>query len=381
MQNTGYGLIRPESPPFVPSSVYTFPDLEAIRAYYAGSAPGYLYRRNGNPNTDQLEEALCQLTGAAAAVFAASGMAAIAQACFSLLKPGDHLVATRHLYGGTYALFEQVLRPWGISVDYVDMDDGDSLAAALRPNTALLYVETIANPLLQVADLEAIGRFAAAHSLRWMVDNTFASPYLARPHTFGADVVVESLTKFLGGHSDVMGGVCYGSADVMTPIRTLTVTVGGVLSAFDAWMTQRSLQTFHLRMPQHCRNALALAEFLRGHPAVEQVFYPGLPDSPWHAIARRVLFDGFGAMVSIHLRGGEEAVNRLLRACRHVALAPSLGGTRTTVSHPALTSHRAFSPAERAQLDIRDGTVRISVGTEPFEVILEDLRHALDEAR
>lgn len=385
--------VTPETTPIFPSSVYTFRDLDAVRAYYdAGQAPdmadvqafmgdqsatAYLYRRNGHPNERPVEMQLADLEQAEDAALFSSGMGAISQACLALLKPGDHLIATRHLYGGTYAFFENILRPWGVNITYIDLDDMSALTGALHANTRMLYAETIANPLLQVLDLTAIGDFAKANGCLLLVDNTFATPLLVQPLTHGATLSIHSLTKYLNGHSDVIGGAVAGDAQTVAAVRKFAVTLGGTLGPFDAWLTERGLQTFHLRYPAQCANALQVARMLSEQPNVRRVFYPGLPSHPSHAIARGLLQHGFGAIVSFELSGGYNAANRFVGALEHIHFAPSLGGVHTTVSHPGLTSHRAYSSEERKQLGIEDGLIRLSVGCEPAAAIEADLRRAL----
>lgn len=371
--------IRPETTPLYATSVYTFPSLADVAAYYEHNFDGaYVYRRNGHPNEAPVEEWLCQLEGGEAAALCSSGMAAISQACMAFLKPGDHVLATRHFYGGSYALFEQILRPWGIDIDYADLDSVEALADSVKPNTRLIFVETIANPLLQVTDLAMVGAFAKERAINWFVDNTFATPLLAKPLAYGATLSIHSLTKYLNGHSDVIGGVVVGSAEAVARVRKFSVTFGGTLGPFDAWQTERGLQTFHLRFPAQCHNALRLAERLANHPAVANVYYPGLPNHASHQAAKRILEGGFGAMVTISLKGGYDAADTVVRACRLIQFAPSLGGVHTTLSHPGLTSHRAYSETERAALGITDGMLRISIGAETYERIEEDFLNALN---
>lgn len=372
------GLIRPETSPLYTSSVYTFSSLDAVEQYYADASSGqFLYRRNGHPNERPVAEWLSGLENTEDAALFSSGMAAIAQACFAHLKTGDHLIATPYLYGGTFAFFEQVLRPWGVEITYVDLNDVAMLEKARKNNTALIYAESIANPLLQVADLELIGRFANDHHLKLFVDNTFATPLLLRPADYGATLSIHSLTKYLNGHSDVIGGAVCGSREAVEKARRFSVTFGGTLAPFDAWMTERGLQTLHLRFPVQCQNARTIADFLSTSPFVNSVYYPGLANHPTHEIAKKVLQTGYGAMVTFEVPGGREGANQFVKRLNHIAFAPSLGGVTTTVSHPALTSHRAFSEAERLALGITEGQIRLSVGAEPISLLLDELKQAL----
>ncbi|QSO53890.1 aminotransferase class I/II-fold pyridoxal phosphate-dependent enzyme [Alicyclobacillus curvatus] len=372
--------VRPETTPLYTASVYTFPTLDDVRSYYADSSSTYLYRRNGNPNTRQVENMIASLEGTEAAVLAASGMAAIAQGCFALLQPGDSVLATEVLYGGTYAFFEQVLRPWGVDIKYVDVNDISALSEAMTSSVRMIYAETIANPLLQVTNLDTLGQFTAENHLYLVVDNTFATPALTQPTSYGSTLVVHSLTKYLNGHSDVIGGVACGSKAIIDRVRRFSETFGGVLSPYDAWMTERGLQTFEIRVKQQFDNAYQVAAALLEHKAIQKVYYPGLETHETHAVAKHILKGGFGAMVSFDLVGGEPAANAFVRACGSIPFAPSLGGVKTTISHPALTSHRAFSPEERLRLGITDGVIRLSVGIEPFERIWQDISQGLEAA-
>lgn len=372
------GSIHPETSPIFPSSVYTFDDLDAIRAYYDDDQPDqYLYRRNGHPNEGPVEDYVAALEGTQAAVLCSSGMAAIAQTCMALLHPGDHVIATEHLYGGTYAFFEQTLRAWGVEISYVDLSDALTLRKSVRTETRMVYAETIANPLLQVCPLPEVGAFTRRHGLHLVVDNTFATPLLVRPLEYGATVSIHSLTKYLNGHSDVIGGAVTGDRETIDSIRRFSVTFGGTLSPFDAWLTERGLQTLELRFSKQCETAHFLAGILSDQPAVRTVYYPGLTDHPSHAIANHVFRGGYGAMVSFDLYGGYDAANQFVRNLSTIHLAPSLGGMQTTLSHPALTSHRAYTQETRERLGITDGLLRLSVGCEDREMLKSELAQAL----
>jgi cystathionine beta-lyase/cystathionine gamma-synthase len=378
-QRPNQQIIQPETTPLYPSSVYTFDNLGAVNDYYAATDTNqFLYRRNGHPNQRPVEAKLAQLEGGQAATLCASGMAAIAQSCFAHLKPGDQVICTSNLYGGTYSFFENVLRPWGVDVVYADVNDTDALSKRVSSATKVIYAESVANPLLQVTDVPSLGAFAKSRAVKLFIDNTFATPMLMKPLQYGATLSIHSLTKYLNGHSDVLGGVVVGASEDVQPVQQFAVTFGGTLSPFDAWMTERGLHTLHLRFPAQCTNAFRLAEWLEEHPAVKTVWYPGLMSHPSHELAARVLTDGFGGMLSFEVPGGMVGADALVRQLKHIRFAPSLGGVHTTLSHPGLTSHRSYSPAERAQMGIRDGVVRLSVGCEPFDVIVDDLRQALE---
>ena len=374
MDRHRYRALRPEKTPLFTTSVYTFPSLGAVEDYYGGNEAGqYLYRRNGHPNGAVLEAALANLERTEAAFLCSSGMAAIAQACFAHLRPGDHVIATSWLYGGTYAFFEEILRPFGIAVDYAPLDNEAELERLWTPATRLIYTESIANPLLQVADIPHLAKFAASRTAMLFVDNTFATPQLVRPCVLGATLSIHSLTKFLNGHSDVIAGAVTGNHDVVEKVRRFGVTFGGTLAPFDAWMTERGLETFGVRYPVQCKNAVEVSRFLESHPLVKRVYYPGLPSHPSHSLAKQVLTGGFGAMLSFELEGGYREADELVRKLAMIEFAPSLGGTRTTLSHPASTSHRAYTPEQREQLGVTDGLLRMSVGVEPSEELLADL--------
>jgi cystathionine gamma-lyase len=350
---------------------------------YVQSSPGvhqgFDYARTRNPTRDALQAALANLEAGAAAFAFASGMAATAT-LLELLDAGSHIIAMHDLYGGSYRLLENVRRrSAGHQVSFVDLSDSAALAAALRPNTRLLWVETPTNPLLKLVDLAAVARSAQQHGLIAVCDNTFATPYIQRPLEHGFDIVVHSTTKYLNGHSDAVGGaaVVRAGSDLAERIAYLQNAVGGVPSPFDAFLTLRGIKTLALRMERHCANALAVARFLEQHPAVEQVRYPGLASHPQHALARRQMSGGFGGIVTAVLRGGLEASRRALERCRLFALAESLGGVESLIEHPALMTHASLPPQVRASLGISDGLIRLSVGVEDVEDLIADLRQAL----
>lgn len=374
--------IRPETTPLYTASVYTFPNLDSVQAYYQqpDGAGQYLYRRNGHPNEGPVERRIADMEHAESATLCASGMAAISQTLFALLKPGDHMLATAQFYGGAYALFEQILKPWGVEVSYCNLNDLSAVNEAIQPNTALIYAESISNPLVEVADLRHIADVSQARGIHLVVDNTFATPHLCRPLNHGATLSIHSLTKYLNGHSDVIGGAVAGSHDLITRIRRFAVTFGGTLDPFDAWMTERGLETFHLRFPRQCENAVDVAQFLADHPVVTKVYYPGLSSHPTHELASQVLSGGFGAMLSFEVDGGYDAANAVVAALKSIPFAPSLGGVKTTISHPELTSHRAFSGAQRLLMGVSGGLLRLSLGIEPVEQIKQDLAQALAAA-
>jgi len=380
----GYlGSDGPAAPqPLVPSlaqtAVFAFDSLEQLEAVWTGERPGYIYTRMGNPNLEELAQAVAALEGAEAGLVASSGTAAILACLLACLEPGDHLVATREAYGGTHTLLtEDLPHRFGIEVSLVEVEDLDGVAAACRENTRVLYVETLTNPLVRLAPLPELAALARQRGLTLVVDNTFATPYLLRPLEWGADVVVHSATKFLNGHGDVILGAAAGKRPVMERARSLVVRYGLNADPFAAWLTLRGLKTLGLRLRQAVRNAQELAQFLSAHPAVQAVYYPGLSGSPYQERARRMLPRGAGAVLSFTLAGGGEAAARFVRGLRLVRFAPSLGDLTTTISHPGLTSHRGLSAAQQRALGIDPGLIRVSVGIEDPQDLLADFSRAL----
>jgi cystathionine gamma-lyase len=350
---------------------------------YVQSSPGvhqgYDYSRTRNPTRDALQAALANLEGGTAAFAFASGMAATAT-LLELLDAGSHIVAMHDLYGGSYRLLENVRRrSAGHSVSFVDLSAASALAAAIRPETRLVWVETPTNPLLKLVDLTAVARIAHDHGLLAVCDNTFATPYIQRPLEHGFDIVVHSTTKYLNGHSDAVGGaaVVREGSDLTERIAYLQNAVGGVPGPFDSFLTLRGVKTLALRMERHCANALAVAQFLEKHPQVEYVRYPGLASHPQHALARRQMKAGYGGIVTAVLRGGLEAARRALERCQLFGLAESLGGVESLIEHPGMMTHASLPAEVRASLGISDGLIRLSVGVEDVEDLIAELRQAL----
>ncbi|HEU4883503.1 MAG TPA: PLP-dependent aspartate aminotransferase family protein [Longimicrobium sp.] len=334
------------------------------------------YTRYGNgPNHVVLEQRIASLEGAEDALVLSSGMAAMAMALISVLQAGDHVVATDAIYGGTRALLDRELSRMGIDTTYVDMFSGE-WTRALRPNTRVVLGETPSNPLLRVLDLAPIAEAAHAHGAVVIVDATFGSPVHFRALEHGADIVMHSATKYLGGHSDVTAGVLAGSAARIGEARKRTRVWGPVLDPHAAWLLERGIKTISVRMERHNRNGMEIARWAETRPEVARVFYPGLPSHPDHEVARRVL-DGFGGMVGIELAGGGPAADRFVRAIRLAKLAPSLGGVETLISEPRFTSHAAMTPEQRAANGIRDGFLRVSLGIEDAADLIADFDQAL----
>jgi len=350
---------------------------------YVQSSPGvhqgYDYSRSRNPTRDALQAAVANLEGGGAGFAFASGMAASAT-LLELLDAGSHIIAMHDLYGGSYRLLENVRkRSAGHSVSFVDLTDAAALETALRSNTRLVWVETPTNPLLKVVDLAAVAALAHKHRLISVCDNTFATPYLQRPLEHGFDVVVHSTTKYLNGHSDSIGGaaVVREGSELAERLGYLQNAVGGVSSPFDSFLTLRGIKTLALRMERHCANALAVAQFLEQHAAIERVYYPGLASHPQHALARRQMQGGYGGIVTAVLRGGLAAARRTLERCRLFALAESLGGVESLIEHPGIMTHASLPEGARRALGINDGLIRLSVGVEDVRDLIEELGRAL----
>lgn len=340
-----------------------------------GQHKGYEYSRTGNPTRTALETCLAALEEGERGLAFASGLAATA-AVFSTLKPGDEVAAAADLYGGTYRLLERVFRPWGLVARYTDDPSAAGFGKIMTPATRMVWIETPTNPLLQIVDIAAVAELAHRAGAILAVDNTFASPYLQQPLRLGADLVVHSTTKYLGGHSDVVGGAVIGRRDLLQPIAFYQNAAGGVPGPFDAWLTLRGIKTLAVRMERHSANARALAEWLTGQPRVARVYYPGLPNHPGHDIARKQMRD-FGGMISIVVKGGKDAALRVLTRTRLFSLAESLGGVESLIGHPATMTHASIPADQREARGVVDGLVRLSVGIEDLEDLRADLREAL----
>ena len=342
-----------------------------------GVHQGYEYSRSQNPTRMAFERCVADLEGGRQGYAFASGLAA-ASTVLDLLDSGSHVIAMDDLYGGTYRLFEGVRkRSAGLDFSFVDLNDMSAVKAAIKPNTRMIWAETPTNPMLKLVDLAKIGAFARKHGLILVVDNTFCSPMLQRPLEHGADLVLHSATKYLNGHSDMVGGIVVAgeNAELAEQMAFLQNSVGAVAGPFDSFLALRGLKTLHLRMRAHCESAMILAQWLDKHPAIERVIYPGLKSHPQHALAKRQM-DGFGGIISIEVKGGLRKARRMLERCKLFALAESLGGVESLIEHPAIMTHASVPPANRKRLGISDGLIRLSVGVED----LSDLRGELDVA-
>ena len=359
-------------PPLYQSAIFQFDDV--------GETKGFDYTRSGNPTRASLEETLADLDGGAGAVACATGMAAVSTVT-SLFDADAHLICAHDCYGGTERLFSHLADQGKMSVSYEDLSDREALANAVRPETEALWVETPSNPLLRIVDLEALAEFADAHDLLLIVDNTFLSPLLQRPIDYGADLVVYSTTKYLNGHSDVVGGAIIARTEALADELDFTANAHGTVSApFDSWLVLRGAKTLPVRLRQHETNARAIAHFLDDHPAVKRVCYPGLRDHPGHDIARRQQ-NGYGGMVSFFVDEAQADVKELLRSTEVFALAESLGGVESLIEHPATMSHASMAPEQREEAGITDGLIRLSVGIESTDDLRTDLDQALATAR
>ncbi len=345
-----------------------------------GVHKGFEYSRTRNPTRDALQDCLAALEGARHGLAFASGLAAT-DAVLHLLASGDHVLYSDDVYGGTFRIFDKVFRRHGLSFDAVDLSDPRNLERALRKETRLVWIETPTNPMLKVVDLVEVARIARAHGAKTVVDNTFATPFFQRPLALGIDVVVHSTTKYLNGHSDVVGGAALTSDDALHErLAFVQNAVGGVPGPLDSFLVLRGLKTLHVRMARHAENALALARFLEGHAQVERVTYPGLPSHPQHALAARQM-SGFGGMLTFVIRGGLPAATAFLKAVRIFACAESLGGVESLIEHPAIMTHASVPKAIREKLGIADGFIRISAGIENVADLQADLERGFEAAK
>ena len=367
--------------PIYQTSAFTFETAEQGGARFALEEDGYIYSRLGNPTNTLAEKKVALLEGAEACVSAASGIGAITSAIWVCVRQGDHIVSAKTLYGCTYAFLSHGISRYGVEVTFVDTSDPENVRKAIRPNTKLVYLETPANPNLDITDIQAVADIVHEHEdCRLMVDNTFSTPYITRPLEHGADIVVHSATKYLNGHGDVIAGFVAGKADYIKDVRLLGIKdlTGASLSPFDAFLISRGLKTLEIRMERHCSNAQAVAEFLEKHPAIDKVLYPGLPSFPQYELAKRQMKLP-GAMIAFEVKGGIEGGKKLLNSLEMLVISVSLGDAETLIQHPASMTHSPYTPEERKASNISEGLVRISVGLENPEDIIADLKEALDK--
>ena len=371
----------PVVPPIYQVSTFAFESAEHGAALFAGKEPGYIYSRMGNPTVKALEKSLATLEGGHRGLACGSGMAAIYTALTAFLKAGDHLICSEAVYGPTCTVVEQEFPRLGIQADVLDTSDLQAIQKAIRPETRVIYVETPGNPTLVISDLEAIAAIAHDHDALLIVDNTFMSPILQKPFHWGADIVVHSLTKFLNGHADVVGGaIIPKNEELYGTLRAKLNLLGGVLPPLESFLVHRGVKTLALRMERHCQNGQKVAEFLEAHPFVEWVAFPGLESHPQYAIGRKQM-TGPGGIISFGVRGGIEAGRKVMNAVDLCGLAVSLGGVETLIQHPASMTHASMGGEARERARITDGLVRLSVGIENADDIIQDLDQAFARAK
>jgi len=376
LEHSVYGEI---SVPIFQSSTFIFPSAEEGAARFAGQSPGYIYTRMNNPTVNALEENVATLENGFAGIATATGMAAITTVFLTFLEQKAHVVSTDCLYGSTRTLLENELPRFGVESTFVDSSNIENVRRAMRPNTRMIFIETPTNPTMKISDIRAAAEIARQHGALLVVDNTFASPYLQRPLELGADIVIHSLTKFINGHSDVIGGmIVTAKEETYKKTRKLLNALGGTMDPHQAWLILRGVRTMPLRLEKAQQTALQLAAFLHAHPKVTWVCYPGLPDHPQYEIAKKQM-DGFGSMLCFGVARGIEGGATLMNNVRLITLAVSLGGVESLIEHPASMTHTSIPRQEREQAGILDELVRLSVGCEDFEDLREDLEQALNK--
>ncbi|HBK89788.1 MAG: aminotransferase class I/II-fold pyridoxal phosphate-dependent enzyme [Cyclobacteriaceae bacterium] len=368
---------REHSVPLYMTSSFVFDDAEQARALFADEVPGNIYTRFSNPNNNELVQKLCNLEGTEDGIATASGMAAMYSSMAALLKSGDHVLASRSVFGSTHQILTVLFPRVGISHTYADLSESiEAWEKKIQPNTRMIFLETPSNPALDLMDLEAIGALARKHNLILNVDNCFATPYLQNPSRWGAHLITHSATKFMDGQGRVIGGAVLGTRDLMKEIRFFARHTGPSMSPFNAWILSKSLETLAVRMDRHCQNALEIAEYLEQHPAVAKVKYPFLPSHPQYALAKKQMKAG-GGVVTFEVKGGIDAGRKFLNQLQMISHSANLGDTRTIATHPASTTHSKLTDAERQAVGIMPGLIRISVGLENINDIRRDINNAL----
>jgi O-succinylhomoserine sulfhydrylase len=371
---------KEHSSPIYLSSSFTFDSAEAARATFAEELPGYIYSRYSNPNSSELIEKVCAAEGTENGIATASGMAAMFGSIASLLQQGDHILASRSLFGSTHQLLTRVFPKWGITSTYGDISDYLEWDKLIQPNTKMLFIETPSNPGLEIIDLEWAGKFAAAHNLILVVDNCFATPYLQQPAKWGAHIVTHSATKYIDGQGRVIGGLILGSNELIKEVQFFTRHTGPAISPFNAWILSKSMETLGVRMDRHCDNAEKVAAYFDGNHELEAVKYPFLKSHPQHHLAIKQMKRG-GGIITLTLKGGLERAQRFIDQLAMISLTPNLGDSRSIVTHPASTTHSKLSVEERAKVGISDGLVRLSVGLEHYEDIIRDVEQAIQKSK
>jgi O-succinylhomoserine sulfhydrylase len=371
---------REHSVPLYMTSSFRFDDAEHARALFAEEVAGNIYSRYANPNTDEFVRKLCLLEGGEDGIATSSGMSAVFTAIAARVSSGDHVLASRALFGSTHQIFTRILPKWGVASDYADAADPASWERLVRPTTKLIFIETPSNPGLELIDVRRLGAFAAARGIPLVVDNCFATPYLQRPLALGANVVIHSATKYIDGQGRALGGAIVGDASYLADCRFFARHTGPAMSAFNAWLLSKSLETLAVRMDRHCANALTLAQHFEGHPTLSAVRYPFLASHPQHELARAQMSQG-GGIVVLEVDGGLDAGRRFLDALQMVSHSANLGDTRTIVTHPASTTHAKLTADERTAVGISDGLIRVSVGLEHVADVVADHEQALSCVR
>jgi O-succinylhomoserine sulfhydrylase len=362
------------------SSSFVFESAEEARAMFAEEIQGNIYSRYSNPNSSDLIEKVCSAEGTEDGIATASGMAAMFGSIASLLQQGDHILASRSLFGSTHQLLTRVFPKWGITSTYGDISDYQNWEQLLQPNTKMLFLETPSNPGLEIIDLDWAGKFAEVHGLILVVDNCFATPYLQQPAKWGAHLVTHSATKYIDGQGRVLGGLILGKQELINEVRFFARHTGPSLSPFNAWILSKSMETLALRMDRHCENAEKVARYFEGCPHLERVNYPFLPSHPQHGLAIKQMKAG-GGILTLTVKGGLQRAQRFIDKLQMISITPNLGDSRSIVTHPASTTHSKLSPEERQKVGITDGLIRLSVGLEHYEDILKDVEHALEQSK
>jgi len=371
---------KEHSVPIFETSSFVFNSAEEAKAVFADEQSGYIYSRYNNPNTDEFIDKLCALEGAESGVATSSGMAAVFLSMGAILRAGDHIILSRHLFGTTHLLVEQVLSKWGITHSYANMKNLNEIETCLLPSTRMIFVETPSNPGLEIFDLAWIGKFSKKHDLFFVADNSFATPYLQNPIQYGADIVIHSATKFIDGQGRTIGGAILGKEKFMQDIITLSRIAGTTMSPTTGWILSKSLETLSVRMERHCYNALCMAKYLENHQEVKWVKYPFLRSHPNFKLAKKQMKLG-GGLVTFELKGGLPRAMRFINALKQFSITSNLGDSRTSITHPATTTHSKLSDEAKAEAGITDGMVRVSLGLEHIDDIIEDLDYAISYSK
>ncbi len=372
-------LHHEHSVPVFETSSFVFDSAEQAESVFADEGLGYSYTRFANPNTDELIKKLCVLEGAEDGIATSSGMAAVYVSLASLLRPGDHILASKQLFGATHLLLTQILVKWGISHTYADINNKQEWEEGILPTTRLIYVETPSNPGLDIIDLKWLGKLAQKNDVYLIVDNCFATPFIQNPISYGADLVVHSTTKFIDGQGRTIGGAVLGTKEVMQEVRVFTRITGPVMSPHTAWILSKSLETLWVRLEKHCANAYKLAQWLEKQPEVTWVRYPFLPSHPQFKTARKQMKLG-GGLLTLELKGGVKRAHRFINALKLVSISSNLGDTRTIITHPATTTHSKLTSTERKESGITDGMLRVSVGLENIDDLIADFEQAIQKS-